>query len=67
MGVIRTLAGEYAEEDIYNMDESGLFWRMTRLKIFLPSLGLVLITQHIYDGRSMEVKVVRMDEYDHYE
>jgi len=34
MRAIRTLAGEYKEEDVYNMDESGLFWRMT------PSRGL---------------------------
>lgn len=31
---IRTLAGEYNEEDIYNMDETGLYWRM------MPSRGL---------------------------
>ena len=34
MRSLRTLAGEYQEEDIYNMDETGLFWRMT------PSRGL---------------------------
>lgn len=34
MKALRTLAGEYNEEDIYNMDETGLFWRMT------PSRGL---------------------------
>jgi hypothetical protein len=31
---LQTLAGEYEEENIYNMDESGLFWRM------MPSRGL---------------------------
>ena len=31
---LQTVAGEYEEEDIYNMDESGLFWRM------MPSQGL---------------------------
>ncbi len=31
---IRTLAGEYAEQDVYNMDETGLFWRLS------PSSGL---------------------------
>lgn len=34
MAAIVTLAGDYNEEDIYNMDETGLFWRM------LPSKGL---------------------------
>lgn len=34
MGGLRTVAGEYEEENIYNMDESGLFWRM------MPSRGL---------------------------
>jgi hypothetical protein len=32
--VIQTLSGEYEEENIYNMDESGLFWRQA------PSSGL---------------------------
>ena len=27
MKTVRTLCGEYNEEDIYNMDETGLFWR----------------------------------------
>lgn len=27
MKTVRTLCGEYKEEDIYNMDETGLFWR----------------------------------------
>lgn len=27
MKAVRTLCGEYAEDDIYNMDELGLFWR----------------------------------------
>jgi hypothetical protein len=27
MKSVRTLCGEFLEEDIYNMDESGLFWR----------------------------------------
>ncbi len=31
---LRTLAGEFQEDDIYNMDETGLYWRMT------PSRGL---------------------------
>lgn len=31
---IRTLCGEYNEEDVYNMDETGLFWRRA------PSTGL---------------------------
>ena len=34
MVAIRTLAGEYKEEDIYNMDETGLYWKKT------PSQGL---------------------------
>lgn len=34
MKALRTLAGEYNQEDVYNMDETGLFWRMT------PSRGL---------------------------
>jgi hypothetical protein len=32
---LQTVAREYQEEDIYNMDESGLFWRM------MPSRGLL--------------------------
>jgi hypothetical protein len=28
MKAIRTFAGQYNEDDIYNMDETGLFWRM---------------------------------------
>ena len=28
MNTIRTIAGQYNEDDIYNMDESGLFWCM---------------------------------------
>ena len=27
MRAIQTLCGEYSEEDIYNMDETGLYWR----------------------------------------
>ena len=27
MKAVQTLAGEYKEDDIYNMDETGLFWR----------------------------------------
>jgi hypothetical protein len=27
MKAVRTLCGEYNEEDVYNMDETGLFWR----------------------------------------
>jgi hypothetical protein len=34
MRVIRILCGEYAEEDIYNMDETGLWWKQG------PSAGL---------------------------
>jgi hypothetical protein len=34
MKSLQTLAGEFQEEYIYNMDETGLFWRMT------PSRGL---------------------------
>ena len=34
MRALQTIAGEYAEEDIYNMDETGLFWKM------MPSRGL---------------------------
>ena len=34
MRSIQTLCGEYKEEDIYNMDETGLFWRQA------PSSGL---------------------------
>jgi hypothetical protein len=29
MKALCTIAGEYNKEDIYNMDESGLFWRMS--------------------------------------
>lgn len=29
MKAIRTIAGEYDEKDIYNMDETGLFWRLS--------------------------------------
>ncbi|EIC06936.1 CENP-B protein, partial [Microbacterium laevaniformans OR221] len=34
MKALRTIAGEYDEEDIYNMDETGLFWKLS------PSQGL---------------------------
>lgn len=34
MRAIQTLCGEYSEDDIYNMDETGLFWRQS------PSGGL---------------------------
>ena len=36
MNTLQEIAGEYAEEDIYNMDETGLFWKM------MPSRGLSL-------------------------
>jgi hypothetical protein len=36
---LQTLAGEFQEEDIYNMDETGLYWRMT------PSCGLATRSQ----------------------
>jgi hypothetical protein len=28
MRSLQTIAGEYPQEDIYNMDETGLFWKM---------------------------------------
>jgi Tc5 transposase DNA-binding domain len=34
MRAVQTLCGDYSEEDIYGMDETGLFWRMA------PSSGL---------------------------
>lgn len=34
MRSLQTVAGEYEEDNVYNMDESGLFWRM------MPSRGL---------------------------
>jgi hypothetical protein len=34
MKALKTICGEYQEEDIYNMDETGLFWRRS------PSRGL---------------------------
>jgi len=34
MRALQTVAGEFAEEDIYNMDETGLFWKM------MPARGL---------------------------
>jgi DDE superfamily endonuclease/Fission yeast centromere protein N-terminal domain/Tc5 transposase DNA-binding domain len=39
MKSLQTVAGEYPEEDIYNMDEAGLFWKM------LPSRGLHSVSQ----------------------
>lgn len=39
MVILRTLAGQYKEDDIYNMDETGLFWRMG------PSKGLSLTSR----------------------
>ena len=38
MRAIRTLAGSYEEKDIYNMDETGLFWKM------MPARGLSSIS-----------------------
>jgi hypothetical protein len=35
-GPIRTLAGEFPLEDIYNMDETGLLWRSA------PNRGLAI-------------------------
>lgn len=35
MRALQTVAGEFQEEDIYNMDETGLFWKM------IPSRGLL--------------------------
>lgn len=29
MRALQTLAGEFQEEDIYNIDETGLYWQMT--------------------------------------
>jgi hypothetical protein len=34
MKAIQTIAGDYQEDDIYNMDETGLYWKMS------PSRGL---------------------------
>lgn len=34
IGISQKIAGEYDEENIYNMDETGLFWKM------MPSRGL---------------------------
>ena len=34
MAALRTIAGEYKDEDIYNIDETGLYWKM------MPSRGL---------------------------
>lgn len=34
MGILQKIAGEYNEEDIFNVDEIGLFWKM------MPSRGL---------------------------
>lgn len=34
MRAIRTLCGEYPEDNIFNIDETGLYWRQT------PSAGL---------------------------
>lgn len=39
MKALQTVAREFQEEDIYNMDESGLFWRM------MPSRGLATQSQ----------------------
>lgn len=39
MRSLQTIAGEYPQEDIYNMDKTGLFWRM------LLSCGLLSQSQ----------------------
>jgi hypothetical protein len=39
MRALQTIAGEYAEENIYNIDKTGLFWKM------LPSRGLLSQSQ----------------------
>jgi hypothetical protein len=31
MAAVQTLAGDYSEDDIYNMDETGLFWHLSPL------------------------------------
>jgi len=33
MAAIRTLSGQYMEDDIYNMDETGLFWRLSPSRV----------------------------------
>ena len=38
---LQTVAGEYEEADIYNMDESGLFWRMMPFEGFYLNHSLV--------------------------
>jgi hypothetical protein len=38
MKALRTIAGEFQEEDVYNMDETGLYWKM------MPSRGLATQT-----------------------
>lgn len=45
MRAVRTLCGDYQEDDIYNMDETGLFWRQS------PSIGL---TSQIQPGRKKD-------------
>ena len=32
MATLRTLTGEYPEDDIYNMDETSLFWQLSPLR-----------------------------------
>ena len=39
MAEVRMVTVEYSKEDIYNMDETGLFWRM------VPSRGLSTVSQ----------------------
>ena len=42
MGTLYKIAGEHNEEDIFNMDETGLFWKMMSSQVLskqsLPGL-----------------------------
>lgn len=48
MKAIQTIAGEYQEEDIYNMDETGLYWKMS------ISRGLLTQQQQQHSGFKKE-------------
>jgi hypothetical protein len=37
MRAFQTVAGEYLEEDIYNMDQMGLYWKMTPTRDFMTA------------------------------
>ena len=52
MMAIRRIAREYEDENIYNMDETGLFWKLS------PSQGLSTASQPGFERDKARITVV---------